>query len=160
MTASDVDEESHQPRTKVQYLKNGALRGFFDPFSLPDARDSIGILPYASHPSMITKIKLAIFTPSNCVLLRTEGWIRDGEQTVNVWILAHEVPPPTNHSLLRTHAEKLSVLELSEGIFLRWVGCVICRAPRYSSSSLGTTCLFGLDVDEQGVPLRIISPSV
>jgi hypothetical protein len=158
LTAAYVDADSYNTGFQaVECLKFGVLRCFFDAFSLSDARDSIGIMPYASHPSVITKIKVALTTPSNCVLLRTWDRTTGGEQTINMWILAHRVPRPTSHPLLRTEIEKY---ELKVGLFLRWVGCVICRKPRYSKSSLGTTCFFGLDVDERGIPFRTISPSI
>jgi len=141
---------------QAKYLNFGVLRCTFNAFSLSDARDSIGILPYASHPSVVTKIKIALTTPLDCVLVRTRDQGNGEEQTINMWILAHRVPRPTNLPLLR-EIERNEVI-VGEGFFLRWIGCVICRKPRYSKYFSCTTCFFGLDVDEQGFPLRTISP--
>lgn len=148
LTAAHADSD-------VECLSFGVLECFVDAYLLSDARDALGILPYASHPSIVAKINVALTTPSNCVLLRRWGLSNDGEQTIDTWILANRVPQPSNHQLLSARIKP----EQKLGLFLRWVGCVICRKPKYGKSSLFTRCFFGLDVDEQGRPLRTISPS-
>lgn len=139
-------------------LPGGCLEGFFDVFSLSDARDCVGILPYGSHPCVTTKIKIALDTPSNCLLLRTQDWPFEAQPAVHMWILAHRVPQPTNHPLFPTRPGGRPDTKLLRGpLFLRYVGCVISKEPSYGKGSVRTCCYFGVDVDENGSPLPIVS---
>lgn len=149
----------------VKLLNNGALMGFFYVFSLLDARDCAGILPYGSHPCVTTQIKIALDTPSNCLLLRFQDQTLEAQPSVHMWVLAHRVSQPTNHRLFQGRTSAGEPVEfmgsgLNRAIFLRYVGCVISKEPSYSKHSFGADCYFGLDDDDAGLPLPTISPFI
>ena len=160
LAAPYMDEGSKELTSVVELWDFGVLTGFFDVFSLSNAQDSIGILPYGSHPSVTTRIKIALGVPSNCLLLRTKNWSTEGQPAVNMWVLANKVLRPTNHPLFRNRCQNDDIRQLdnSDALFLRYIGCVICKEPKYSKHLLIRICFFGMDVDEEGSPLPTIFP--
>ena len=140
----------------------GIVWGRFEVYSLSDERDTVGILPYGSHPSMTYKTRIALGVSSKCLLLRISNSSAQVQPAANMWILGHRVSKPTGHPLLSGPSggpPQISKDELNESFFLRYVGCVICRAPRYSKHFSLRHCFFGMDIDREGLNLVTIDAS-